>query len=298
MDRINITVPAKINLTLDVTGTDSRGYHTLDMLMHRISLCDEISICKNSSGSVNLSMSVPYIPCDERNTAHKAATLFLKNCDLSCGCDIFIKKNIPSGAGLAGGSADAAGVLKGLNILFSSPLSDSELAHLAFKIGSDVPFMLKNGFCRVKGTGEIIEELPKTSSLALLLAMPKYAPASTQKVYKAYDTVSSRVHPNTEAFLSSLYAKDYGSLSLSGGNALTDSTVSLVPKVGKLLHKMELMHPLYTLMTGSGSVVYGVFDSIQSAKKAEKSFSGYWHRICTTVNNGIKTSEVKDEFTC
>lgn len=297
MEKINITVPAKINLTLDVTGTDSRGYHILDMLMHRISLCDEISICKNSTGTVNLSLSVPYIPCDGRNTAYKAAVLFFEETALPCGCDIFIKKNIPSGAGLAGGSADGAGVLKGLNTLYGNPLSDEKLASLALKIGSDVPFMLKSGLCRVKGTGEIIEELPPTDNLCLLLAMPKYAPASTQKVYKTYDGLGSSVHPDTEKFLSSLYTKNYESLTLSGGNALTESTVSIVPKVGKLLYKMKSMHPLYTLMTGSGSVVYGVFDSIKSAKKAEKSFWCCWHRICTTVNSGIKISEVEDDIT-
>lgn len=290
MKRIIVTAPAKINLTLDVLDTDSRGYHMLDMLMHRISLYDRIYITPQKSG-ITLASSKKNLACDETNTAYKAAKYFFEYARVDGGCDIYLSKYIPSGAGFGGGSADAAGVLKGLNHLYGSPLSEDVLNHIALKIGSDVPYMLKNGLCRVRGTGEIIEPLPSAPPLHLLCAMRCRYGNSTAKVYEKYDEIGSSSHPDTDAFLAALYENDIQAFPQWGGNALSESAIAVSPAAGTALKKLRAANARYVLITGSGSASYGIFPSRGEASRAVKYFNGMWHKVCTTVDSGIIVSE-------
>lgn len=293
MRKIIVNAPAKINLTLDVTGTDSRGYHTLDMIMHRISLYDKIYITPQKSG-ISLAVSKKGIPCNETNTAFKAAKLFFEYAQIDGGCDIYLSKHIPAGAGFGGGSADAAGVLKGLNYIYGAPLSEEALAQIALKIGSDVPYMLKEGLCRVRGTGEITEPLPPAPQLHLLCAMRCRYGISTQDVYKAYDEIGSSVHPDTEGFLAALYNNDINAFSQLGGNALSESAMAILPITGTALKKLQVANAKYAAITGSGSACFGVFSSRGEACRAVKYFGGIWHKVCTTVDSGITVSDTED----
>lgn len=262
----------------------------LDMLMHRISLCDRIYITPRESG-ITLASSKSSLACDETNTAFKAAKLFFEYSRIDGGCDIYLSKYIPTEAGFGGGSADAAGVLKGLNYIYGSPLSEEVLAHIALKIGSDVPYMLKDGLCRVRGTGEIIEELPPSPKLDLLCAMRSRYSNSTKDVYKKYDEIGSASHPDTDAFLAALYEKDIASFAQWGGNALSESAIAVSPATGTALKKLRAAGAKYVLVTGSGSASFGVFPSRTEASRSVKYFSGLWHKVCTTVDRGILISE-------
>ena len=140
---------AKINLSLDITGRREDGYHTVDMVMQSVSLCDRVRVTLNDTGEVILKCSKPHIPCDGRNTAYKAAQYYFDATGVPFGADIYIEKHIPDQAGMGGGSADAAAVLKLLNHLCAEageePLNTAELLYLGLRIGADVPFCILNG---------------------------------------------------------------------------------------------------------------------------------------------------------
>lgn len=163
MKQIKIQCPAKINLTLKVTGKRDDGFHNIDSVMQTINLFDYLTISIADSGKleINLSGNSTEIPYNEKNLVYKAAKLFAETINLSTfQIDIYLEKNIPVAAGLAGGSTDAAGTLYGLNKLFDEPLSQKELHSLCAKLGSDLNFCLEGGRQRTLGRGEILEKLP------------------------------------------------------------------------------------------------------------------------------------------
>ncbi len=289
MDSVIVSTPAKINWTLDILSVDERGYHILDMLMQRITLFDSVTITK--AEEISLSSNQRWLPCDERNTAFKSALLFFEAAGIKSGSKIYIKKNIPSGAGLAGGSADAAAVLKGLNALYKFPLSEEELATVALKIGADVPFMLKSGLYRAGGIGEKLEKLSMSKPYPLLLVMYSRQSASTKRVYGLYDEIGSNQKPRTDDFIEALKTGDYEKMRFSGGNVLTESAISIAPDIEDNLQRLDDAGALFTSMTGSGSVCFGVFKTIDDAAQAERLFSDRWHYVCHASSCGIRIKE-------
>lgn len=290
MNSVNMLAPAKINWTLDILSTDERGYHLLDMLMQRVTLYDSVSIKKGVSG-ISLKTSLKWLPVDERNTAFISAKLFYEATGINDGCEIFIKKVIPSGAGLAGGSADAAAVFKGLNALYDNPLSEKELSLLALKVGADVPYMLKNRLYRAGGIGDKLKRLRNPDPMPLLLVMTKRQSAPTKKVYDVYDEIGSSQKPDTDKFLEALYASDYEKMRLYSGNVLTESANVIAPKINENILRLEKAGAEFVSMTGSGSVVFGVFKTLEEALKARGNFSDCWSCICQTTSSGIRFKE-------
>ena len=162
MEKIKLRCPAKINLTLKVLNKREDGFHNIDSVMQTISLYDYLTIAAKKSDciAIKLSGTSDEIPYNEKNLVYKAAKLFLDRVGFSAEIEIFIEKNIPVSAGLAGGSTDAAGTLYGLNELFEQPLSRTELHELCAKLGSDLNFCLEGGRQKTSGRGEILESLP------------------------------------------------------------------------------------------------------------------------------------------
>ena len=290
MDGVNILAPAKINWTLDILSVDERGYHLLDMLMQRITLYDTVSIKKQDTG-ITLKTNLKWLPVDERNTAYLAAKLFFEKSEINAGCEIFIKKAIPSGAGLAGGSADAAAVLKGLNTLYDNPLNQKVLSALALSIGADVPFMLRSGLYRAEGIGEKLSKLPDAPEIPLLLVMTKRESASTKKVYSSFDTIGTTVKPQTDNFICALQSKDFEKMNQFGGNVLTESASTIAPSILKNIERLKNTSARFVSMTGSGSVVFGAFDTIEEAKQARKEFPDLWTCVCKSTPWGIRFKE-------
>ena len=168
---------AKINLTLDITGLRSDGYHEVSMIMQTIELADELILSK-TSGEISLTMDATKIiggeniPVDEKNLAWRAAVEFQKFCGKNLGVSIELTKKIPAAAGLAGGSSDAAAVIRGMNRLYEIGLTENQLCEIGARVGSDVPFCIIGGTCLAEGRGEILTRLAPIKKFSVVLAKP------------------------------------------------------------------------------------------------------------------------------
>jgi len=267
LERIKLTAHAKINLSLDVTGRLENGYHTLQMIMQTISLCDEVELEK-AGERIEILCDNPDLPCDERNICHRAAREFFYKTGLQgAGARIKIKKRIPVGAGLAGGSTDAAAVLKGLNILYHTNLQPGELAEIGLKCGADVPFCLYGGTCLAEGIGEKLTRLPSFSGVDVVVVMPEFS-VSTEWVYKNYSMEDLKKHPDTKALIEAIKLKDIGKVARGMRNVLESVTTVKYPEINEIKHVLKTLGALGSMMSGSGPSVFGLFENIEKAGAA------------------------------
>ena len=256
---------AKVNLTLDVLGKRPDGYHDLQSVMQTISIRDDVELDIDTGKPWTLSCSAEGIPEDDRNLAWKAAKVF---CDKlgkdPNGLSIRITKRIPSGAGLGGGSADAAAVLRALNRFYNSPLSVFALAELGAQVGSDVPFCTLTGTAMVEGRGERLRPLPPMPDCTFVVCKPDFS-VSTPELYRKLDTVAIPVRPNNRAMESALVAGDM--------QAVADQVYNVFDPVVTAEH-LELNYiksicnsygSLGQQMTGSGSAVFAIMPSFEYA---------------------------------
>ncbi len=264
---LEIKCPAKINLSLDVLNKREDGYHNLSMVMQEIKLFDEISFDFSCNGELSLTVSDRSIPTDESNLIIKAAKVFGEKTGISVSAKISLEKNIPSGAGLGGGSSDAAGTLKALNSHYGYPLSDETLFDLALTLGADVPFFLKGGCMLAEGIGEKLTPLPPLEKGFILVAKPGVF-VSTAQVYKSLVLGPSIKHPDTQAVIKALKTQDIELLSRSAGNVLETVTSAEYPQIEEFKQLMLKNGASYSLMSGSGSAVFGIFKAQSDAEKA------------------------------
>ena len=256
---------AKVNLTLDVLGKRPDGYHDLQSVMQTISIRDDVELDIDTGKPWTLSCSAEGIPEDDRNLAWKAAKVF---CDKlgkdPNGLSIRITKRIPSGAGLGGGSADAAAVVRALNRFYDSPLSVFALAELGAQVGSDVPFCTLTGTAMVEGRGERLRPLPPMPDCTFVVCKPDFS-VSTPELYRKLDTVAIPVRPNNRAMESALVAGDL--------QAVADQVYNVFDPVVTAEH-LELNYiksicnsygSLGQQMTGSGSAVFAIMPSFEYA---------------------------------
>ena len=274
LNRVTVLAPAKLNLALDVVGLLPNGYHNLDMTMQAISLYERV-ILRRSSG---LSLSLPGSPvaANDSNTAIKAAVAFFRYTGLLAGVEITIEKNVPVRAGMAGGSADAAAVLVGLNALYGAKLSMSELCALGAKIGADVPFALMGGTCRVQGVGDVIKALPPVPDCWFTVVMPDYG-VSTPEAFAAYDRVGSSTHPDCEAQEAAIRAEDLAGVCAAAGNALEECSGARDNEAIKTA--LQEQGAITALMTGSGAAVFGIFADEASARAAAATVQARWPQV-------------------
>ena len=276
---------AKINIGLNIVGPRDDGYHNIDTIMQTIELHDVIKLQKIKEG-INIICDSPAIPMDNRNTAYKAAELFLKKAGLdsgNCGVKIEIQKNIPSEAGLGGGSSDAAAVLRAMNNLFCTNYGTEQLVKLASEIGSDVPFLIEGGTVRAKGRGEIMENLCVFSGVDIVIVMPGEN-VSTRQAYSMFATCESPFHPDINSIVERLNFENLKSLQGLVGNTFEGLIFPIKPIIEKTKHDILKTNPLICSMTGSGSAVYGIYESNKTALKAfEKLSEGYETYITKTI---------------
>lgn len=272
---------AKINLGLDVLGKRNDGYHEVRMIMQSIGLCDEISLEVLEEDVIRLSLegAGPDVPEDERNIMYKAAALLKEHCSLRKGVYISAVKHIPSQAGLGGGSADAAAVLKGMNRLFELGLDEKELRELGVRLGADVPFCIMEGTSLAEGIGEVLTPIKKAPHLYVLLAKPSEGVA-TGGIYKAIDESGlmedeeGRAH-RKDCIDGLIRACDTGDIrGLCGDliNIFEPVTEARQPLIAGLRQRMLELGALGALMSGSGPTVYGLFDDSMRAEAARKGF--------------------------
>lgn len=268
---IQIEANAKINLTLDILGVRPDGYHEVEMVMQSVRLFDTIRFEKRSSG-IDLQMDAPELPADETNLAWKAARLFLDVYKIQAGVSIEIEKRIPIAAGLAGGSADAAGVLIGMNRLFETGCSVEELCALGEQLGSDVPFCIEGGTMLATGRGEVLRRLPDIPALWVVLAKPPIS-VSTAWAYKTYDQVGAARRPDTQAMLAALAARSAEKIADSLANVLEEATMSAHAVVGDYKRTLSDSGAMASLMSGSGPTVFALAKTRADAERAAAAVS-------------------------
>ncbi|MDR1629990.1 MAG: 4-(cytidine 5'-diphospho)-2-C-methyl-D-erythritol kinase [Oscillospiraceae bacterium] len=250
---------AKINLLLDITAKLENGYHSIYSIMQSVSLYDKITVSKNNTSKIALSCSSPLVTLTDKNTAHKAAALFFARTGRqNQGVNIHIEKHIPMQGGLAGGSADAAGVLAALNDLFGADLSKQELCALGIKIGADVPFCLRGGTMLAQNIGDVLSPLPSLPDCRILLVKP-HSGVSTVEAYRAYDEKEWIRHPNKEYALHAAVNQDLHAFCRYSGNVF-EQAVEVVERV-EIKSCMRSFGALDTFMTGSGSVICAIFEA-------------------------------------
>ena len=259
---------AKLNLTLDILGKREDGYHELETVMQQITLCDDIEIDVGTGADWKLECDWDTIPNGPENLAWKAAGLFYKSIGKDPqGITIRISKRIPVGAGLGGGSADAAAVLWALNRHEGEPYSKWELSRLAAGIGSDVPFCVLGGTALATGRGEKLEEMLPMPQCFYCIAKPDFS-VSTAELYAAYDRQETTWHPATQGMVKSLYQHDLMHVAGHVGNTMEPVVAADHPEIEEIKTVMQDCGALGTAMTGSGSAVFGIFDSFDMAAMA------------------------------
>ena len=274
LNGVTVLAPAKLNLALDVVGLLPNGYHDLDMTMQAITLYERVVLRRSQT----LSLSLPGSPvaANDSNTAVKAAIAFFRYTGLLAGVDITVYKNVPVRAGMAGGSADAAAVLVGLNALYGARLSMSELCALGAKVGADVPFALMGGTCRVQGVGDVMKALPPCPECWFTVVMPDYG-VSTPEAFAAYDRVGSSRHPDCEAQEAAIRAEDLAGVCAAAGNALEECSGAKDNEAIKAALKEQ--GAVTALMTGSGAAVFGVFATEAEARNAAQALKARWPQV-------------------
>ncbi|MEG2584345.1 MAG: 4-(cytidine 5'-diphospho)-2-C-methyl-D-erythritol kinase [Oscillospiraceae bacterium] len=274
MKSITLDCKAKINLAIDVVGKRENGYHDVKMVMQEVDLCDVVTINTSDFG-IKLSCSGDEnIPCDRENIAYKAAEKFFMATKINSGATIHIEKHIPSGAGMAGGSADAAGVLMGLNRIFENPLSIDKCMELGTTLGADVPFCIHGGCVLAEGIGEVLTPLGDAPNVNYLIAKPKVS-VSTKWVYENLDYTKKPKNLCVKAVAEGIMRGDLEMIIKNAGNILENVTINAHPIVGEFKEIMYKNGAMLSLMSGSGSSVFGMFENKDLAKRAMKSFSSY-----------------------
>lgn len=265
MEGIRIPCPAKINLSLDVVGKRTDGYHLLRMLMQSVALYDYVTVEKIQEG-IELTCSRKDIACDKSNTAYKMACLILDKFNLCCGVKIHIEKHIPVGAGLAGGSTDAAGVIKAMNKLFNLNMSIQEMLELGLKVGADVPYCIMGGTALAEGIGERLTPLRPLKQTWCVIAKPDIS-ISTKEAYGALRMDEITRHPATEQLIGYINAGEIKKLASGMVNVLEDACISRYPEIYEIRKLMQQLGAMGSMMTGSGSAVFGLFQSRNDAER-------------------------------
>lgn len=271
MEQITLTAHAKINLSLDIIGRRVDGYHELDTVMQSISLSDTVHLKKTAGTALSVYCDNTALPQGENNIAYQAAMAYFQAAGLPArGLSISIKKHIPSQAGLGGGSADAAAVLRGCCLLFG-PLLEDTLIQAGASVGADVPFCLTGGCRRAKGIGEQLSPLPLLPDCTILIGKPEIG-MSTTSAYAAYDHLPAGQPPHTVTLITALHCGNLEQI----GNALDNVFIKTVPlpAVETICSAMCIAGAAGACMSGSGTAVFGLFAKEAHAHRCMQALSG------------------------
>lgn len=275
-----LQAPAKINLSLDITGKRTDGYHTLRSVFQTVGIFDTLTITKTEPDMpLTLTCNDPDVPADARNLVWKAAAKLLG--DQPCGAAIHLEKRIPSQAGMGGGSSDCAAALKGIRKLFGLPVSDAELKEIAVSLGADVPFFLTGGTVLCEGIGEIMTPLKPMPERLLVIAKGTEG-VSTPEGYRRLDQLAVQPAPATDGVLGALYG-DAQTLFAACGNAFDAVTDLAEVRQIRAIMRENGVKPV---LSGSGAAVFGGCDNPEQAEQlrdALRSAGLPFAEICKTV---------------
>lgn len=277
--KLIVNAPAKINLFLDIVGRLDNGYHSLFMVMQSVGVEDVITLEKADKKGIFLSCTEKSLPCNEKNIAYKAASAFFDRAGIEPSIKISIEKHIPFAAGLAGGSADGAAVLVGLNELYKTDLSQYELCEIGLRVGSDIPFCIVGGTCLSQNTGGVLSPLKPLDDCFIVLAKPN-AGVSTAEAYKAADSTYI-YHPDCIRMLDACERGAFGEICRYSANVF-EQVVEVVDRI-EYKRIMRKHGASLCQMSGSGPTVFGLFESRESAENCAAELKAICPEVFVTV---------------
>ena len=257
---------AKVNLSLDVVGKREDGYHELSGVMQQISLCDDVWAAP--AKDISIRCDLPFIPTDERNILHKAAKAFFEYTDIcDKGVAFTLHKRVPSGAGLGGGSGDGTAAVKLLDKMYSTHLTPAQMIEILTPVGADLPFFVYGGTALAEGIGEKLKPLTPLKQGAMVLLKPAFS-LPTPGIFAAMDAMDSYPHPSAQKMVEAVEGGDLTAVAAAMGNSMQCAVEQMHPVITTLVGELRGAGALNAVMSGSGSTVYGLFEGVESAKKA------------------------------
>lgn len=271
MESIKLEAYAKVNLGLDVVRRLENGYHEVRMVMQTVGIHDTLRLEKTKEG-IALFTDSSEAPGDENNLAYKAARIMKERYGIAEGVVIHLQKRIPVAAGMAGGSTDAAAVLKGMNTLFSLGLSEQELCDVGVRLGADVPYCIIGGTALAEGIGDKLTVLPDVPDCCVLAAKPPVS-VSTKYVYENVRLSEIEKHPDIDGMVGAVREHSLAGIISRMENVLEYVTEKEYPVITKIKKFMEENGADKALMSGSGPTVFGIYGSREKAEKAAEKLS-------------------------
>lgn len=280
MQKLILKAYAKINLALAIQNKRRDGYHNLSTIMQTVSVYDRVILQK--SDKIICDTNKNYIPNGEKNIAFKAAKIFFDFTKINAGVNIFIDKKIPSGAGMGGGSSDAAAVLWGLNKLYCTSINYDTMIKLASKVGADVPFLIKGGTALAEGIGEIITNIQSLPKCSILIVKPNVS-ISTSDAYARYDMLFDESKTNVDFLISYIEKGNLDELCFGLFNDFEKAIE--ISAIKKIKEKIMIRGALKSCMTGSGSAVFGIYKDSEDSDRAREKFEkeGFLSFVCEPV---------------
>lgn len=275
MEQITKKAYAKINLTLDVRHKREDGYHELRTVMQTVSLYDELTFQKREDQEIVLTIqgASPDVPCDRKNLVCRAVSAVMERYETCGGMDVLLKKKIPSAAGMAGGSADAAAAILACNDLYELHMDEKTMCEIAVGIGADVPYCLFGGTVLCEGIGEIMTPLTDLPEMYFVMVKPDIA-VSTAEVYEALDREAASWHPDVDGMIRAVKRKDARAVAEYLGNRLESVTIPKHPVIEDRKQALYGCGAEGVLMSGSGPTVFGIFFDREQQSLAYEALCG------------------------
>ncbi|PRO64390.1 4-(cytidine 5'-diphospho)-2-C-methyl-D-erythritol kinase [Alkalicoccus urumqiensis] len=277
MESRTVKAPAKINLTLDVQHKRADGFHEVEMVMTTVDLADRVELKKRKDSRITVRSDNGFLPVDKTNLAYQAASVLQQTYAPEMGVDIYIEKKIPVSAGLAGGSTDAAAVLRGLNDLWHLGLSTGTLADHGAVIGSDVPFCVYGKTAVARGRGEKLTFLPAPPPCWVVLAKPA-AGVSTKSIYQRLQLETMK-HPDTDGMIRSIERGDFSGICRRLENVMEEATFALEPEVEVIKRRLQQYGAEGVVMSGSGPTVFALSRSQSRAERLYNGLKGFMDNV-------------------
>lgn len=267
---------AKINLGLDVVGTREDGYHLVKMIMQTVGIRDtlrfeDLGVKKNKQIRITLKSSGRAVPDGEDNLITRAIRVMDQTYGIGHDMAVVLDKQIPVAAGMAGGSTDAAAAFRAMRELFVPEVSDTRLQELALSLGADIPYCIAGGTQLAEGIGEKLTALPDAPQCSLVIVKPEAA-VPTGGIYRAYDALDNRWHPDIDGQKKAIMEGDLPAMAALGGNVLELVTGARCPQIGQIEKFFMGCGALQAMMTGSGPTVFAVFDDPKAAEASLEKF--------------------------
>ncbi len=271
-----IEAHGKLNLSLDILGKRENGYHDVAMVMQSVALCDFVSVERNTRKGISVHTNRPDIPNDDRNIAYRACQEMITEFGLDCGFHVEIEKHIPVAGGMAGGSTNAAAVIKAINQICNLNLTEKQMMEIGLRLGADVPFCIQERPALATGIGEILTPICGLPEHLWILLVNPNRKVSTKVVYEMIDRRLTYGTVNNDAICEALAANNVADATKHMKNVMESVSITLCPQIKDVLQKLREMGALHAMMSGSGATCFGIFEHVPDVRRAQEMFSDYY----------------------